>query len=233
MCMIKLCVFDMDGLLVDTERQMYVKTGLEVSKEIGHPVSEEFLCSLMGGSWDKYLGHFKEAYGEDYPTEEYWEKYDARVRYIVENEALPLRPGVNEILDYCEKKGIRMAIATTTGQEMTDKVLANTGIRDRFDYIITGSMVKNHKPHPEIFLKAIEHFHLPIEEAIVFEDGHNGAQAAIRGNCRYIMVQDLAHLTEEDKNKAIMVTDDISKAIPYIEEENERTAGIQTETAEA
>ena len=231
--MIKLCVFDMDGLLVDTERQMYLRTGLEVSQEIGHPVSQEFLCSLMGGSWDVYLDRFKETYGEDYPTEAYWEKYDERVRSIVENEAIPLRPGVAELLDYCDEKGIRKAIATSTRQEMTDKVLVNTGIADRFDYVVTASMVKNHKPHPDLFLNAIGHFGIPIEEAIVFEDGHNGAQAAINGHCRYIIVQDLARLTEEDKNKAIMVIDDISKAIPYIEAENERTIGIQTETSEA
>ena len=89
MYMIKLIVFDMDGLLVDTERQMYVRVGLEVSEEIGHPVTQEFLCSLMGGSWDTYLSHFKEEYGEDYPTEEYWDRYDRKVRYIVENEPLP------------------------------------------------------------------------------------------------------------------------------------------------
>ena len=220
----------MDGLLVDTERQMYVKTGLEVSQEIGHPVTQEFLCSLMGGSWDTYLSHFTEEYGDDFPVDEYWEKYEERVHYIVENEALPLRSGVEEIMDFCTENGIRMAIATTTRKAMTDKVLANIGIRDRFDYIITGSMVEHHKPHPEIFLKAIDHFHIPLEEALVFEDGHNGAQAAINGHCRYIMVQDLAHLTEEDKEKAIMVIDDIRKAIPYIKEENERTAGIQAAT---
>lgn len=231
--MIRLIVFDMDGLLVDTERQMYVRVGLEVSREIGHPVTQEFLCSLMGGSWDTYLSHFTEEYGDDFPVDEYWDRYDKKVRYIVENEPLPLRPGVEEILDFCKENGIRTAIATTTKQEMTEKVLKNTGIKDRFDFIINGSMVEHHKPHPEIFLKAIEHFHIPVEEALVFEDGHNGAQAAINGHCRYIMVQDLAHLTEEDKEKAIMVIDDISKAIPYIREENERTAGVQTATAES
>ncbi len=91
--MIRLIVFDMDGLLVDTERQMYVKTGLEVSQEIGHPVTQEFLCSLMGGSWDTYLSHFTEEYGDDFPVDEYWEKYEERVHYIVENEALPLQAG--------------------------------------------------------------------------------------------------------------------------------------------
>ncbi|MBR4462242.1 MAG: HAD family phosphatase [Erysipelotrichaceae bacterium] len=231
--MIKLIVFDMDGLLVDSERQIYVRVGMEVSEEIGHPVAQEFLISLMGGSWDSYLRHFKEEYGEDYPIDAYWDRYSERIRYIVENEQLRLRPGAQEILAFCKENGIRTAIATTTKQEMTEKVLKNTGIGHYFDFVINGSMVSHSKPDPELFLKAIAHFDLPIEEALVFEDGHNGAQAAIRGHCRYIMVQDLAHLTEEDKSNAIMVIDDIRKAIPYIRKENERTAGIQAATQES
>ena len=86
--------------------------------------------------------------------------------------------------------------------------------------------VKATKPDPEIFLKAIEYFGVDKKEAIVFEDGHNGAQAAINGDCRYILVEDLAYLSEEDKQKAEMVVDDISKAIEHISKENERTIGI-------
>ena len=63
-------------------------------------------------------------------------------------------------------------------------------------------------------------------EALIFEDGHNGAQAAINGGLRLIIVEDLAYISEEDRAKAEMVTDDISKTIEYIEKENERTTGI-------
>ena len=118
------------------------------------------------------------------------------------------------------------AVATSTRGEVVQKCLKGAGIADYFDYMISGDMVEKTKPNPEIFLKPIEHFSIPKNEALVFEDSHNGAQAAINGKLRYILVKDLAFLTEEDMENAEMVTDVISKAIPFIKEENERTAGI-------
>ena len=75
MLMIKVCVFDMDGLLIDSERQMYAKTGAEVSKELGRPVDMDFLTAQMGGSFKAYEEHLLERYGADYPLEEYWKRY--------------------------------------------------------------------------------------------------------------------------------------------------------------
>ena len=226
MLMIKVCVFDMDGLLIDSERQMYAKTGAEVSKELGRPVDMDFLTAQMGGSFKAYEEHLLERYGADYPLEEYWKRYWERVDYMVYNVALPVRPGVIDILEYCKKNSIKTAIASSSKNYVIENCLKNSGIADYFDHIVSVEDVKNTKPDPEIFLKAIEYFGIGIDEAIVFEDGHNGAQAAINGNCRYILVQDIAFLSDEDKSKAAMVTDDISKAIDYIKKENERTAGI-------
>jgi len=220
----------MDGLLLDSERQMYVKCGMETAKELGRPVEYSFLTSLMGGSWENYERRFLETYGEDYPMKEYWDKYWKKVNYIIENITIPLRPGVRELLQYCKDNGIKMAVATSSTKYIAETCLGHAGILEYFDHIVSGDMVINKKPHPEVFLKAIEHFNIPIDEALVFEDGHYGAQAAINGKIRFIMVQDLAELSDEDIDKAEMVTDDISKAIEYIEKENEGTSGIQIKT---
>ncbi len=220
----------MDGLLLDSERQMYVRCGLEASAELGRPLPVEFLASLMGGSWENYQERVLEAYGRDYPVREYWDLYWGKVNYIVENVTIPLRPGVREMLDFCREEGIRMAVATSSSLHVVDSCLGHAGIRGYFDHVVSGEMVTRKKPDPEVFLKAIAHFKTPVENALVFEDGHYGAQAAINGNIRFIMVQDLADLTDEDKEKAVMVIDDISKAIGYIRKENEGTSGIQTQT---
>lgn len=218
--MIRLCVFDMDGLLLDSERQMYCKVGLEVSAEIGRPVSEHFLTTLMGLSWDNYPKGFLREYGEDYPIDEYLERYWQKVHYIVDNIALPLRPGVKEMLEYCRSHQIKMAIATSSHQNETKKCLTNAGIYDYFDYIITGDDVLHGKPDPEIFLRAIAHFQIPKNEALVFEDGHNGARAAINGECRLVLVEDLAYLDDDDRRRAELHTDKITDAIKIIEKEN-------------
>ena len=216
----------MDGLLLDTERQMYAKFGQEVSAELGRPMSLDFLSTVMGGSRELYRSRVLSEYGKDYPYEEYQRRRWERINRFIEQGDIPLRPGAVEFLDFCKEQGILKAIATSTRGEVAQKCLRSAGIADCFDYMISGDMVEKTKPDPEIFLKPLVHFNVPISEALIFEDSHNGAQAAINGKLRYILVKDLAFLTEEDMEKAEMVTDVISKAIPFIREENERTACI-------
>ena len=224
--MIRLCVFDMDGLLLDSERQLYMKNAIEVSTQLGKPISDFFLTTLMGGSWDNYLVRVEEEYGDYFSIDEYWKIFNERTQYIIENVAIPLRPGVKDMLDFCKKEGIHMAIATSTPYGNALSMIKNAGISEYIEFVITPDQVTKTKPDPEIFLKAIEHFNVPINEAMVFEDGDNGARAAINGNCRLILVEDLAYLSAEDKKYAELVLDNISPAIDYIKEENERTAGV-------
>lgn len=216
----------MDGLLIDSERNMYAATGMEVSREIGRPLDYDFLTQQMGGSFEAYEIHLKERYGDDYPLEEYWKRYWNKVNYMVENVAIPLRPGVLQILEYCKSNNIMMSVASSSSRYIIEKCLANSGIADYFDFTISAQDVSHTKPDPEIFLKAIEHYGVDKKEALIFEDGHNGARAAFNGGCRLVLVEDVAYLSDEDKEYAQMVTDDISKVINFIEEENERTTRI-------
>ena len=225
--MIRACVFDMDGLLLDSERQLYSHCGLETSEELGRPVSLEFLSSLMGGSWQAYRDAFLREYGEDYPIDEYMKRFWEKAHYIIDNVAIPLRPGVQEILDYCKEEGIRMAVATSSHREDVEKCLHNAGIADYFECIITTDDVEHTKPDPAIFLKAIAELGEAKEETLVFEDGHNGARAAVNGHCRLVLVEDLAYLDDEDRRYADLWTDNILNAIELIKRENEGTAGIQ------
>lgn len=224
--MIKLCVFDMDGLLLETERYVYLKTGLEASKKAGFPVTKEFLTSIMGGGWSEYKGHFIEEYGEDYPFDEYWKYFWPEVEHLINDTAIPLRPGAKEILQYCKDNNIMTAVATSSHLDVARKCLKNSGIDEYFSFYMTGDMVEHSKPDPEIFLRTIEHFPVDKSEALVFEDGHNGSQAAIRGGCRYVLVEDIAFVSDEDREKADLCTDTLLKAIDFIRKENEGTFGI-------
>lgn len=216
----------MDGLLIDSERQMYCKVGMEVSKELGKPISEHFLTTLMGGSWDNYKNSILKEYGYDYPYDEYIKRYWGKINYIIENVGIPLRPGVKDVLDYCKNNSIHIAVATSSSKRIAHSCLHNSNIEDYIEYIVTSEDVKETKPNPEIFLKAIQHFDIDINEALVFEDGHNGALAAKNGNCRLVLVEDLAYLDDDDKKYALLHTDNIIDVIDLIRKENERTISV-------
>ena len=224
--MVKLCIFDMDGLLLDSERHVYLEMGLEASKAVGRPLTEEFLTSIMGAGWDQYEGNIKRAFGVDYPYEEYMKIFWPKVEYLIHETAIPLRPGVMEILEYCKGAGIKMAVATSSAEDVTADCLRNDKIDHYFDFCMTGDKVKHSKPDPEIFEKTVEHFGIDKSEILIFEDGHNGSQAALKCGCRLVIVKDLAYLSEEDINKAVLCTDNIAKAIDYIRKDNEGTTGI-------
>ena len=224
--MVKLCVFDMDGLLLETERYLYLNIEMQISESLGFPLSKQFLCSLMGGGWDEYPKKIINEAGKDFPIDEYMKQLWEKIDYFLNYEVIPLRPGAKEILEYCKQNNIKTAIATSTHNETALKCLNNSKIYDYFDYIVTGDMVSRGKPDPEIFLKAINHFNIDINEALVFEDGHNGALAAANGNCRLVIVEDLAYISEEDKEYAQLNAKDLFEAIDFIRRENEAASGI-------
>lgn len=217
--MIKACLFDMDGLLLDTERQMYLQGGLKVSRELGRPISEESFEGLMGLNWTDYYIRIKEEYGEDYPIDIYRERFMKHVDEMIDSFAFDLRPGVKKVLDFCKEHHIPMAVATSTPHTRTLKCLKNAGIIDYFDEILSGDMVEKGKPDPEIYLTVAKKLGVSPEEALVFEDGHNGARAALDGGFRLFIVEDLAHLEERDRKECVKVLHRIDEAIEYIEKE--------------
>ena len=224
--MIRCCIFDMDGLLLDTERQMYLKIGLEVSAELGQPIDAEYLTKMMGGSWSAYEINVAEHMGKDFPIKQYMKILNERIKYSILHDVQPLRPGAREVLDYCKKQKILMAIATSTPKKNAYRCLENANLLDYFDFIITGDQVVHGKPDPEIFLTVVDHFGVDKKEAVVLEDGHNGSLAAKRGGLHLILVEDLAYVSEEDREYADLHTYQLIDAIGYLEKENERTAGV-------
>ena len=205
---------------------MYARAGSEVSAKLGYPLDMTFLRSMMGKSWDLYEKEVAQQYDGTFPVEEYMKLYHEMVFAMMENEALPLRPGAKEVLEFCKENHYMTAIATSTPMVHTKKCLHNAGIEDYFDFVITGDQVSKGKPDPEIFLKAVEHFGVDKEEVIVFEDGHNGARAAFDGGLKLILVEDLAYLTDEDRQRADLHTRDLNDAIAYLRSEHETAAGL-------
>ena len=101
------------------------------------------------------------------------------------------KPGLCELINYLQKKEIKLALASSSSKETIDEYNHLAGFDNVFDYIIAGNMVEHSKPDPEIFLKVLEHFELKKNEALILEDSRNGIMAAHNANIPVICVPDL------------------------------------------
>lgn len=217
---IKLCIFDMDGTLLDSERYAWSIGEKQIAKEFGKEMNDELISELMGVNHILYREILQEKFGKDFPVDLFQKKLHEFYGEICKKGTIPLRPGVIEILNYLKNNNILISLGTSTEKYLGEIALKHSGILDYFDFAVYGDQVKNGKPNPEIYLKSIKHFHLKPEECIVFEDTPAGAQSAYDGNINFIMVPDLKQPTEIDKEKALAIINSLQEAIPIINKIN-------------
>lgn len=218
---IELCIFDMDGLMLDTERYLWIANETKALAEFGYEIDEDFLKRQMGGSWEVYRKNLMKKFGPDFPYEKYFERILELNKYLIENTKLPKMKGLMELLDFLKENNIRMAVATSTRKAQAHACLKNAGIYDYFESVICGDEVTNAKPDPEIYIKSYERLGVSYENALIFEDAHNGALSALASKARLILVPDLAFLSDDDKVQAFAVLNDLSQAIDIIKKENQ------------
>lgn len=178
--MIKALIFDFDGLILDTETAEF-RVWQSIYREYGHEMLPETWGQVIGGYG---ISNFD---GAEHLSELVGDGVDARelhARYRSESDALilqqPVLPGVVDYLDDAQRLGLRLAVASSSPRSWVDTHLARLGLADRFDVIICGDDVPpgRTKPHPDLFLKALDALDVRADESIVFEDSPNGVNAA-------------------------------------------------------
>lgn len=213
--MIKLCVFDLDGLLIDTET-VYVNTAKWCCELYGYEVPEDLLYEIMGKTETAIRQMFLDRLGNDFPYDEFIEKrVSLRLPYL-EKHPVQRKKGLEELFQYLEKNNIKKSLATSSEESRASFYLNQTNLIDRFDYKCFGNNIINSKPHPEIYLKAIEPFNLEKEEILAFEDSNNGILSAYNAGLKVVHIPDLAIVTKETKEKAYVTLNDLSEAIDVI-----------------
>lgn len=221
MSMIKLCVFDLDGLLVDTEI-IYVNTAKWCSEIYGYDIPEDLLYSVMGKTEKAIKEMYLERMGIDFDYDTFIERrVSLRLPYI-KDHPVQRKEGVEELFQYLEKNNIKKALATSSAVDRATFYLDQVNLTDRFDYKCYGNQITNSKPHPEIYLKAIEPFNYSKEEILAFEDSNNGILSAYNAGLKVVHVPDLAFVSEEAKEKSFVILKDLSQAIDVIEEINNK-----------
>ena len=224
--MIRLCIFDMDGLLIDSERLMWTESMRIAAKEQGHTMSDEFHHTFMGRNLNSVGDILRKEYGPEFDYDIFLKRcYE--INDTILSKGIPLMKGAKQLLDYLKESGIYTCIGTTTHRRQTTALLTANKMLEDFDDIVCGDEVSIGKPNPEIYLKCLSKFKdVDKSEALVFEDGNAGAHAGIDSGMRLVLVPDLAYLDDEVRSKAYKIIPDLSKAIDFIKEENERTTSI-------
>lgn len=211
---IKGMIFDMDGLLINTE-PVSKQSWASASKILGVDLPENFHAMILGKNHTLIGDIYNSVTDGRVSYEDFVVTFmDEVEKYHIEHGTDPMK-GALEILEYCKEKGIKVIVATSTYQERAKLQLGRAGLLEYFDKIISGDMVKRSKPNPDIFLKAIEELGLHKMDCMVFEDSNAGVEAAIRGGIRVSMVPDLAVVEELSSQRAFKLFDSLSDATEY------------------
>lgn len=194
-------VFDMDGLLLDTE-VIYRAAHMAAAGDLGHAMTHALYGTLVGMPRETADGLLLAAFGPDLVLPGYHALFDRHFEALC-RDGMPLRPGVKELLAVLDEAGLPRAVATSTERSRARRHLEEAGILHRFNAVVTRSDVSRGKPHPETFLRAAEALAVEPFVCLALEDSHNGVRAASAAGMMTIMVPDLLPATEETRTLCV------------------------------
>lgn len=207
---ISAAIFDMDGLLIDSER-MSLACWHDAARELGYHIDEQIPLGMIGMHSSKTEAYLRAQLGEPFPVlalrarthEIYLERSQA---------AIDLRPGVIELLDYLGERKIPCAVATSTRRSIAIHHLEITQLLPYFQFAVCGDEITHPKPAPDIYLKVIAKLNVAAAECVVFEDSNFGAQAGHAAGCRVLMVPDLRPALAETQALGLEIVDSLHAA---------------------
>lgn len=193
---IRAVVFDMDGLLLDSEI-LFKKSWQEASLSLGYTLSDDLFLQLIGRVAADSRKILSETFQCEFPYDKFKLEAAAIAERMLSNGPISLKPGAIELLDWCREQKLPLAVATSTAGDEARKRLTASDIIDRFKAIISGDMVAYGKPAPEIFVRAAGALVIPPFYCLAIEDSHAGVRAAFAADMITYMVPDLMPVTPE------------------------------------
>lgn len=212
----ELMIFDMDGLLFDTER-MFMNLRATVLPKYGYVHKEEDYLQTVGVSGKLLHEILDRIYGEDYPKHQVTKDTRALQMEYIKKHGVPVKPGIFELLDWCKEKQIPCCVASSSQSPYVERFLEAAGIRRYFSFLVCGNDVTLTKPDPEIFLTACQRGKTEPANALVLEDSENGVLAALRGGIPVVCIPDLKMPADEVLEKATAVFNNANEVIAWLE----------------
>ena len=213
--MISGVIFDMDGLMTDTER-LYIDLWCQILREQGMAEHRDVVTRCIGMDHGKMRAYIKETLGEDFDYLSVLGEVGKRSEAYCQAHGIPVKPGLYELLDYLDQEKIPYAVATSSRGEGARSKLRQIGVLSRLHGLVTGDMVEKGKPNPEIFLCAAEALHLPTEHCLVLEDSPHGILAASKAGCLPMMIPDLWTPDEETRSMLYARGETLLDVIPVL-----------------
>lgn len=187
-------IFDMDGLLLDTER-VCMRVFQEACEMQKLPFYDEVYLSIIGRNAAGIEAIFRKAYGND--LDRLHQEWRTRYNAVVKHQAIPVKEGVVELLEWLKEQSLPIAVATSTAKDVAKIKLELAGLSKYFDNLTTGCEVNNGKPDPEIYLLAANRLNVEPTNCLAFEDSNNGVRAAVAANMSTYQIPDLVEPCDE------------------------------------
>ena len=213
----KAVIFDMDGVLFDTEA-VCMQAWMDVAKKWGLPDMEEVFPQCIGLNANDSRRVVFDAYGEDFDYPLFRKHAAAWFQAYVEKNGLPVKPGVREILEWLKESDYAVGLASSTREKDVRSHLADTGLLDYFSVITTGDMVEHSKPRPDIYLLACERMGVEPEQAYAIEDSPNGIRSAHAAGMCPVMVPDMITPDEEMRALSYIILKDLTEVLTFLEQ---------------
>lgn len=193
---IQAVIFDMDGLMLDTER-LAQRAWQEAARAWEYELPDHVFLAAVGRTAADTGAIFAADYGEGFPFEEMYARKQELLHEIIETEGIPTKPGLFELLDTIDALGLQKAVATSTARPLAEVKLAQADLRRRFNVVVCGDEIPRGKPAPDIFLAAAQQLQIEPGRCVVLEDSEAGIQAAHGAGMIPVWVPDLKAPTPE------------------------------------
>lgn len=212
-------IFDMDGVLIDSERQSN-EGWLWAAGQLGVDMPMWLIDSFKGAPAELCCKFFDDYYKG---VIDYWEAKELRTQHVYkirETEGITVKKGVKDIFEYIRNNGLKCAVATSTRRESAEKTLHEIGVWDYLDAVVYGDEVEHGKPEPDIFLRAAKAIGVNPSEVVVVEDSINGIKAGYAAGMRVVHIPDTIAIDDDIRKLTYMVCADLNGLIDVVESIN-------------
>lgn len=212
----KALIFDMDGLLLDTEG-LYKRSWTEVAKEMGFDLTDTLYLKLIGITVADAEEVLHQSFGSGFDKAAFHTTAAARYERLHETEGFTMKPGVRELLAWAKENNIPCALGTSTVALEAKIRLEKHQIDQYFQAIVGGDMVERGKPHPDTFQKAQEALGVAAADCLILEDAHSGLVAAQTGGMRSCLVPDMLPASDDSRKIAEGVFSSLHEVRDWLE----------------